>query len=95
MKNLAIGTEVNYTLTSIFNSPIYKESKVVRFHDNYVWLENGDKMFSEALSVNNTIDCLEQEIEKIKNKLDRPMFDGKNNENLKHYLEQKIIDLSK
>jgi len=53
----------------------------------------------EHLALNNRMEGrkaeLEQEIEKIKNKLDRPMFDGKNNENLKHYLEQKIIDLSK
>lgn len=90
MKNLTIGTKVNYTLTSIFNAPIQKESKVVRFHDNYVWLENGDKIFKEALTIVN-----KNEIQKLKKKLKHPMFDGFKNENLKHYLEQKIIDLSK
>ena len=61
MTNLAIGTKVNYLHTSIIdNHTTWKVSEVVghefdgRF--NYVVLENGDKMFSQALSVHKTFE---------------------------------------
>ena len=100
MKNFPIGTKVNYFHKSTINNCTSKISKVIghefdgRF--NYVVLENGDKMFRQALSIHmEPIVQRSQEIETLKKKLESPMFDGFNNENLKHYLEQKIIDLSK
>ena len=99
MKKLAIGTKVSYTLsTSILSNRAWsgalKESKVVGHeHDgrfNWVCLENGDKMFKEALTI-----VEENEIQRLEKKLESPMFDGFKNENLKHYLQQRILDLSK
>jgi len=53
MKNtqLTIGTTVSYTKTSLTSEPKKVQSVVTKFYDGYVWLENGDKMFKEALTI--------------------------------------------
>ena len=54
MKNteLTIGTKVSYNKVSLKNGETTSlESVVVGFFDGYVSLENGDKMFKQALTV--------------------------------------------
>jgi len=51
-KELTIGTKVYYKPTSFNGSKIIpKTSTVVGFYENYVCLENGDKMFRQALTI--------------------------------------------
>ena len=54
MKNteLTIGTKVSYNKVSLKNGEITSLESVVKgFYDGYVALENGDKMFKQALTV--------------------------------------------
>jgi hypothetical protein len=52
---IKIGNKVSYTLVSLNKPSEYKESIVTGFYNDgslhYVCLENGDKMFKEALTI--------------------------------------------
>ena len=54
MKNteLTIGTKVRYNKVSLKNGETTSlDSVVIGFYDGYVSLENGDKMYKQALTV--------------------------------------------
>lgn len=60
---LTIGTKVSYNKVSLKNGETTSLESVVKgFYDGYVCLENGDKMFKQALTIVNENDSLDVEL---------------------------------